>query len=49
MVDSTINLAQWMTQLPNRVKQIPLINLAIPGKRQFIKLFRNKHQRLKLI
>lgn len=26
-----MSLEQWMTQLPEPMKQIPIINLAIPG------------------
>lgn len=32
MSDSNGNLKLWMTQLPNSLKDLPLINLAIPGK-----------------
>lgn len=36
MTERVENLAQWMTQLPAVIKkQIPIINLAIPGIRQF--------------
>lgn len=28
------DLAQWMTLLPEPIKQIPIINLAIPGTTQ---------------
>lgn len=33
MERSIENLAQWMTLLPEPIKQIPIINLAIPGKK----------------
>lgn len=35
MEQSIENLAQWMTLLPEPIKQIPIINLAIPGKKKW--------------
>lgn len=32
MDDSLGDLAQWMTLLPDQIKHVPIINLAIPGK-----------------
>lgn len=32
MDDSLGDLAQWMTLLPDAIKHVPIINLAIPGK-----------------
>lgn len=31
MDENTENLAEWMANLPETLKQIPIINLAIPG------------------
>lgn len=32
-MDASVNdLSEWMTQLPKNVREIPLINLAIPGE-----------------
>lgn len=31
MVDIDKTLREWMTNLPSALKQIPIINLAIPG------------------
>lgn len=31
------NLIEWMTSLPHQTKNIPIINLAIPGKTDKIK------------
>lgn len=43
MAERTENLAQWMTQLPAVIKkQIPIINLAIPGKLADFMLSENK-------
>lgn len=32
MAEVAIDLAEWMTQLPDQLKHIPIIYLAIPGK-----------------
>lgn len=43
MTERAENLAQWMTQLPAMLKkQIPIINLAIPGIYQFYSFFSAK-------
>lgn len=34
MTEVKIDLAEWMTQLPIQLKDIPIINLAIPGKNE---------------
>lgn len=45
MTERGENLAQWMTQLPAVIKkQIPIINLAIPGIHQFCFFFSGKIQ-----
>lgn len=46
MANVAMDLAEWMTQLSNQLKDIPIINLAIPGKNQvdiqYRKIFVNK-------
>lgn len=38
MTNFTDDLETWMTNMPPTLKNIPIINLAIPGKSQIIQL-----------
>lgn len=41
MTESVKSLSEWMTQLADPMKHIPIINLAIPGKWSNEKYYQN--------